>query len=757
MTSGADAQGLLGFKRHLRAEVSAGEAAFLFAEHGVTALQGAQIAALAALLDGTRDLDSLLRARPAGMAPEQVAGLVAQLVAAGLVTSRAPGEFDNDDRALAYWDACGVESGPATGTLTGPVAVIAPGKHPDIDAVRLALGQAGFEAVVTSENIGTADLSVVLCDDYLDPRLAHIDAAHRAAGRPWLLAKPGGAQVWIGPVFQPGTSGCWHCLSHRLWAHRNAEACVQATLGHEGPASRPAASVPSVSFAAAHLIALEVSKWQVGHRYHGQNCVWTLDTFDLNGRLHELRARPQCRECGDPLLMAEHAYRPVHLRASIKVSSSGGGHRTMLPQEVLERFRHLVSPITGIIKEITKDRCAPAFANSYRSGPNLARGVMGLDGLRASLRSENGGKGVTPLDAEVGALCEAAERYSGSFQGDEYRIQGSRDSLGEAAIHPNECTLFEERQYAHRTEWNRVHSPFNYVFDPIADTTVLDWTPLWSLTEERHRLLPTGLLYFGSPATNGSRCVRADSNGNAAGSSLEDAILQGMLELVERDAVALWWYNRTNARGVDIAAFGEPWMAELRAHYAGIGRELWVLDVTSDFGIPVMTAVSRRVGAPQEDIMFGFGAHLDPRTALRRALSELNQLLPAVLGDRQVVEDKDAARWLTGATVENQPYLRPDSNVSPCTPDDFSGVQRNDVRDDVRAIVAAFAERGMDTLVLDQTRPDIGVPVVKVIVPGMRSFWARFAPGRLYDVPVQLGRIAEPTRYEDLNPLPLFL
>ncbi|MFC7511711.1 YcaO-like family protein [Streptomyces thermocarboxydus] len=39
--------------------------------------------------------------------------------------------------------------------------------------------------------------------------------------------------------------------------------------------------------------------------------------------------------------------------------------------------------------------------------------------------------------------------------------------------------------------------------------------------------------------------------------------------------------------------------------------------------------------------------------------------------------------------------------------------------------------RGLDLLVLDQTRPDIGMPVVKVLVPGLRHFWARFAPAAL--------------------------
>jgi ribosomal protein S12 methylthiotransferase accessory factor len=60
---------------------------------------------------------------------------------------------------------------------------------------------------------------------------------------------------------------------------------------------------------------------------------------------------------------------------------------------------------------------------------------------------------------------------------------------------------------------------------------------------------------------------------------------------------------------------------------------------------------------------------------------------------------------------------------------------------------------GLDFLALDQTRPDIGVPVARVIVPGMRHFYRRFAQGRLYDVPVKLGWRDRPTPESELNPI----
>ena len=62
----------------------------------------------------------------------------------------------------------------------------------------------------------------------------------------------------------------------------------------------------------------------------------------------------------------------------------------------------------------------------------------------------------------------------------------------------------------------------------------------------------------------------------------------------------------------------------------------------------------------------------------------------------------------------------------------------------------------MEMLVLEQTRPDIALPVVKVIVPGLRHFWARFAPGRLYEVPVTLGWRDRPLAEDQLNPIPVF-
>jgi oxazoline/thiazoline synthase len=100
--------------------------------------------------------------------------------------------------------------------------------------------------------------------------------------------------------------------------------------------------------------------------------------------------------------------------------------------------------------------------------------------------------------------------------------------------------------------------------------------------------------------------------------------------------------------------------------------------------------------------------------------------------------------------LEDHPYLASSGAVRPDLGSKFGGL---DAREQVTACVNLAKQAGLDFLVLDQTRPDIEVPVVRVIVPGLRHFYRRFAPGRLYDVPVKLGWRDRPLSEHELNPL----
>lgn len=730
------------FKRHVRAEAVPGEAAFVLSDQGVTVLRGAGIESLVPLLDGSHTLAALLQAASETMPVAEAGRALRSLAQANLVGYRHCADQTGGDTALAqaYWDRAGLDGYEAMAEVRrAPVAVIPVGGV-DAAAARAACDDSGLNAV---DEDAAVPLALVVCADYLDPELRSVAARLRRQGRSWLLARPFGADPWTGPFFSPETDGpCWSCLAHRLSEHRAGELPVQRALGLDGPAPRPAPTLSAVRSLGLQCAVLELSKWLAGLRYPEQRAVCVLDSLSLSTTHHTVLRRPQCPDCGDPSLVARRTARPLALVSRPKAEGTGSNDRAVCAEGILIENRHLISPVTGIVTSVRPVSGLPDGLHAYDSGHNLALRGHSLAGVHQVLRARSGGKGATATEARASALCEAAERYSAARQGDELVVRDSLTGLGSAAVHPNTYQLFDERQYADRERWNARQAPFHRVsepFDPAAET---EWTPVWSLTAGTHRLLPTSTLYFDTGAGGSRDGLWADSNGNAAGGSPEDAVVQGVLELVERDAVALWWYNRLCLPGIDLDSFDEPWLADTRSALARAGHQVWALDLTSDLGVPVVAAVSRRTAGPAEEFVYGFGAHLDPRLALRRALTEMVQMLPAPGG--------------SSTALPGQPQLFADPAQSARTPASWRYTGRNaDLLDDVHHLRTVLESHGMELLVLDQTRPDVGIPVVKTLVPGLRPFYARFAPGRLFDVPPSLGQRNTATAFRELNEVPL--
>jgi oxazoline/thiazoline synthase len=176
-----------------------------------------------------------------------------------------------------------------------------------------------------------------------------------------------------------------------------------------------------------------------------------------------------------------------------------------------------------------------------------------------------------------------------------------------------------------------------------------------------------------------------------------------------------------------------------------------VLDVTTDLGIPSFVTIAHWIEDNKECVEFGSGSHFDARIAALRAMTELNQFLSIGLmmgrgAQQSSLDGKNPFR------LDDYQYLVPNAEA-PAPPDRKSKFGGLDKREQVMACVDLVKAAGLDFLVLDQTRPDIEVPVARVIVPGLRHFYRRFAPGRLYDVPVKLGWLDRPLSEPELNPV----
>jgi ribosomal protein S12 methylthiotransferase accessory factor len=740
-------------KRHLHAQV-VDDRVLLIAEGRCVALSGKAVARVTSLLDGQRTCDDIVDALADELSPAELYQALATLERNGHV------EDGDDDwpagTSPAFWSTFGIDSRTATSRLASARVGVTSCGDVSVDGLRALLSRLQVR-VVDAED---CDLLVVLVDDHLREGLEGLNRRALALGRPWLIVKPNGIYSWIGPLLRPGQTGCWECLAQRLRMHREVEEYARCAGARPHP--YPAlAMLPSTLMMALSVAATEIAKWVVLGRSDALDAtIVSLAATTLETQAHTLLRRPQCPACGKPARL-DGRPEPLVLRSAPKAIGADGGHRVVSPEETLRRFGHHVSPITGIAPALTRVSDADdATVHVYVAGTNLAVRHDSFERLRRSVRSLCCGKGMTDVQARTSALCESLERYCGVFRGDEVTHRASYARLGDRAIDPRRCMLFSASQYRDRDAWNARGRRLDEVPQPLDPEVEIDWTPAWSLTRGEPRYLATGFCYYSYPAPQDHFFSTPESNGCAAGNTVEEAVLQGFHELVERDSVAIWWYNRLHRPAVDLRSLDDPFVHAMIDRYARGGRDLWVLDVTMDLGVPAYVAVSRRFSGPTQDIIFAPAAHLDARVAINRALTELNQMLPGAertAAGGYVHDDPEANDWWEHATLDEQPYLAPDESLAPIGANDLLALASDDLLDDIQTLHGVVEAKGIEVLVLDQTRPDIGLTVVKVVAPGLRHFWARYAPGRLYDVPVQLGQLEQPLSEDELNPITIFI
>ena len=631
---------------HLKFHDLGQEQTLLVSESFNTLLHGELYRTLLPLLDGRHSNDEILAGVEGAHSAVDVLAAMASLSARGYVVSA---DHALDQRQAAYWSSLGASPRWVEQRL-GESRIAVEGD--DGRFIR------HLEASGAAVEPGDPDLTVVICSDYLEARLAEVNRRQLEAGAPWVLVRPCGMEALFGPVFRADRRGpCRDCLAHRLGSHQEVHRFLRHLAGEEA-AFRPFAAQPAVLEALYGLIAAEVVKWIVLHDaapIHDHAIAMNVGTFTSSH--HPVRRRPQCPACGEAAFhRPDRPPVPISLQPSPKTHRNSGGTRSVAPEVTLAKYRHLVSPISGVVTWLTRTTDeSDSWLHVHWAGSNPAVSSRSLSSLRRSLRSKSAGKGSTPEQSRASALCEAIERTSGARSGDEIRIRARFNELAgeDGAIHPNDVQLFSDNQLDNADDINKKGHPYNVVPPRLDPDAALDWTPVWSLTERRHRYLPTSMLYSIPPEGRGPHDLIADSNGCAAGNTLEEAILQGFYELAERDAFAIWWYNRLRVPAVDLSSFEDSYLASASDYYARRGRDLWMLDITSDIGIPTFVALARRPSGPSEDIIYGAGAHDDPRIAALRAISRIEPVPYLAAGFRQAPRPAHDRRPAGAPVVED--------------------------------------------------------------------------------------------------------
>jgi len=713
----------------------------LYSEDRKYFLYGELYCALAtAIGKNGRSLRDIAGALAQNFPPDKINEAVKRMLERRYVVQASP---SSTGTVAAYWSSLGLPPELAEQNLANCRVRV---QSIDVQgAVELAAALAALGVRVVKSS---PDLTITLVNDYLERKLAELNRERVSDKSPWLLVQPSGLFPLVGPLLSPGVTACWTCLFDRMIRNREVKGFLDRGAAQPvavSPLARNTFGQGAIQFAAVEIAKAIATEFRTDLRNH-------VMSFDLMGSTiakHYVAHRPQCPTCGDKKLKnPRRAPMPIELGSGAKLVMTSGGYRSVTSRATVARFRKHVSPLTGVVTRLERIEADLPMNTNFFAQHNFSAPAQNVNELRAGLSGGSFGKGSTAEQGEASALMESIERYSGIFQGDEIRMKRRfTDFPAGDAVVPNDILLFSDEQYRTRelpTNDSHDTQPAPDPFDPSAN---IEWSPAWSLRDKRFKYIPTSLLYF---FYSGPAAFHADSNGCAAGNTREEAIVQGFLELVERDAYAIWWYNRTRQPEVDLSQFDDSYVRDLHSQLAATGRKLWVLDITSDLGVPTYVAILHWMQNGQENIEFGSGAHFDRRIALLRCLTELNQFLSiGLMGGGS--GEKPSLDGVNPLRLEEHPFLIPSGKPAP-QPDAGMKTPLDNTREQVDACVDIARRAGLDFLVVDQTRPDVEVPVVRVIVPGLRHFYRRFGPGRLYDVPVKLGLRDRPSLESELTP-----
>ncbi|HUQ59586.1 YcaO-like family protein [Lentzea sp.] len=246
---------------------------------------------------------------------------------------------------------------------------------------------------------------------------------------------------------------------------------------------------------------------------------------------------------------------------------------------------------------------------------------------------------------------------------------------------------------------------------PLTSRVVLDWASGYGLLTGREVLAPVDSVRLDGtePRDWATVLFRATSEGLATGNTEAEAVLHGLLELVERASLV---GRRTRpGRYVDPGTCGDPVTSQIYAALRAAGCTVVVRDVTGPTGLPCYTATIWSCDVPMR--CAGFACHLNPETALGRALGEaVLTRLAAISGARDDI-DGVAYREMAEPVV---PAALADVR------DHDGWVDDGDLRSVIRhcaSLVAAAT--GFEPFAVRLTHEDIGIPAVKVFTPGLRD------------------------------------
>ncbi|MDD2410598.1 MAG: YcaO-related McrA-glycine thioamidation protein [Candidatus Methanomethylophilaceae archaeon] len=384
--------------------------------------------------------------------------------------------------------------------------------------------------------------------------------------------------------------------------------------------------------------------------------------------------------------------KPLTLERSPKYDREGG-IRTMSPEDTLERTLPLLyeagirmpEDITGM-----DNIGIPVFSISR---PDAAEGAV----------SSYNGKGATYGQAKASAVMEAMERFSAEMRDYDELVFGTYEQAGETglAVDPADLILPIDR--------------LNYYRD-----AEIAWCEGWEMFRGEKIWVPACAVYHPYVTDGDLQLFRYNTNGLASGNTMEEAILHAAFEVIERDAWSL--AEDREVAVADVSAEPDSVPGRLLEAFSEQGVEIKLKDITTDVGVPTIGAASDDVATKDPEMLaIGVGTHLDPEIAAVRAITEVAQSRAThKQGVKVNAKLQKATREMGYEKIKRLNRLWYSDLDRKVNLNDMEDGSTDYVLDDIEVVLDRLMNAGFEmAIVSDLTRPEVGVPVVRVIIPGM--------------------------------------
>lgn len=569
-----------------------------------------------------------------------------------------------------------------------------------------------------------------------------------------------GSTVLLGPLETPGKPGCVTCLQLR-WDNTLNRSLLNSIFGQQdGRIVEPLEMSPSDLLTLGDIVTDEIksiisespdspkSDGKVGVYDQAENIEWVpvVPSHDC----------PWCnlRPDDDPALArVEFVSHIINVVETLRVG-------TVDFKRLQELFLHTkVGYISAVNEFWSGDRYVQADAYIYT--PDGAD-VAGY------------GSGLSIIDAKQSAMLEVLERSCG-FQAVNRRpvVRGTYSEVGAIAVHPSQFGLHSHELF----------QSSNHNLEPFDEEKEYSW--VWAHSTQYHKpvLIPEQIAYYG-PTADERRFITETSNGCAIGGTVEEAVLHGIFEVLERDGFLNMWYGKMPVPEIKLGNHCPSKTSEVFNYVLENGFEVRLFNLSHDLTIPAICAVAISFGNDYPKVVSGSACHLNPYQAVYGALRELSvqvgnlkrvsterrkEAAPMFLDPIKIKDILDHAavaalpeaypRWEFLLMQENRGQIQSVEEVYIDVARRYK-IDSRDIQLILNAVLDDIHGRGFDVIVLNQTSVEVshgGLHAVKVLIPGMTPITFGYGYQRLrglrriFELPVRMGYSTRVLTETDLN------